>query len=234
MQVGWRGRHAFTPARPGSTHGGSQQQWLLPLLTGVDEVAQRLVKCEAEAGVLAAVLRGSRGTKERLATAAAGAALQQPYAWPTSWRSHTCCETRHRQPQSTRIYTPAGAAANCTHSVGQGIKLGLDARVGGGAKQHKLAAAVNGAEAGVRNKVRAWREQSGEEGPHQQRGRGGSGNCRHRCSQACCALFTTAGKGTRLPAPCSQAGSPFCLVRRDTTPTIGLSPQLPMFSLRQG
>ena len=35
---------------------------------------------------------------------------------------------------------------------------------------------------------------------------------------------------------CSALGccSPFCLVRRETTPTSGLSPQPFMFSLRQG
>lgn len=35
------------------------------------------------------------------------------------------------------------------------------------------------------------------------------------------------------PAPIPHARSPFCLVRRDTTPTIGLSPQPPMFSLQR-
>ena len=45
-------------------------------------------------------------------------------------------------------------------------------------------------------------------------------------------LLLEAAAGIAPPALLSPPCSPFCLVRRDTTPTIGLSPQLPMFSLQ--
>ncbi len=50
----------------------------------------------------------------------------------------------------------------------------------------------------------------------------------------CCMtdLLQLATAGIAQPAPPSPPCSPFCLVRRETTPTIGLSPQLPMLSLQ--
>ena len=67
---------------------------------------------------------------------------------------------RERRRQQLPVLGSSSAAAEPPrapppHLVLQPVKLGLDARVGRGAQQHKLAAAVDRAPARVRNQVRA-------------------------------------------------------------------------------